>query len=204
VPDPSIPRVPNAPESIPKPERILLAHIASAHGIRGEMLLKTYTAAPADVAAYGLLNDAAGTRQFSLRVVRVTPKGVIVRIKGVDDRNAAEALQRTALYVDRARLPATNADEFYHTDLIGLVTIDASGTRFGRIAAVLDFGAGTILEIKLDSAAKTELVPFTKACVPTVDLAGRHVTVIMPEVTLGEAEPGAAQPDTDDPAPTAE
>jgi 16S rRNA processing protein RimM len=209
VPDSSHPSAPNgpnssAPNSITKPERILLAHIASAHGIRGELLLKTYTAAPADVAAYGPLSDTAGARQFSVRVVRVTPKGVIVRIKGVDDRNAAEALQRTALYVDRTRLPATATDEFYHTDLIGLATINASGDTFGRIAEVLDFGAGTILEIKLQTAAKTELVPFTKACVPTVDLASRQVTVVMPEVTLGEAEPGAVQAASDDPAPATE
>jgi 16S rRNA processing protein RimM len=174
-----------------KPERILLAHVAGAHGIRGELLLKTYTGAPEDVAAYGPLSDQAGTRQFSLRVVRVTPKGVIALVKGVDNRNAAEALKSTALYVDRAKLPKPDDDEFYHTDLIGLAAVDADGAEFGTIDRVLDFGAGTILEIKLAGQAKTELVPFTKACVPTVSIADRRVMIVMPETTLGEEEPTA-------------
>jgi 16S rRNA processing protein RimM len=121
--------------------------------------------------------------------VRVTPKGVIARIKGVDDRNAAEALKSTALYVERSKLPKPDEDEFYHTDLIGLAAVSPDGAALGTIDRVLDFGAGTILEIKLTGIAKTELVPFTKACVPTVDLAARQVTVIVPETTLGEEEP---------------
>jgi 16S rRNA processing protein RimM len=169
--------------------RILLAHVAGAHGIRGEVLLKTYTGAPEDVAAYGPLSDEKGTRSYTVRVVRVTPKGVIARIKGVDDRNAAEAVKSTALYVDRAKLPAPTEDEYYHADLIGLAVADPDGKALGQIAAVLDYGAGTILEIKLDGVAKTELVPFTKACVPEVSIAARRVVVVMPETVLGEAEP---------------
>jgi 16S rRNA processing protein RimM len=170
--------------------RILLAHVAGAHGIRGELLLKTYTGAPEDIAAYGPLSDQAGVRQFSVKVVRVTPKGVIARIKGIDDRNAAEALKGTALYIARTKLPKPDDDEFYHTDLIGLTAVDVGGTIIGNIDRVLDFGAGTILELKLTGQTKTELVPFTKACVPNVNLPGRSVTVIMPETVLGEAEPG--------------
>jgi 16S rRNA processing protein RimM len=172
-----------------KPELILLAHVAGAHGIRGEMLLKTYTGAPEDVAAYGPLSDQTGAKQFSLKVVRVTPKGVIARIKGVDTRTGAEALKSTALYVLRSKLPKPDDDEFYFNDLIGLTAVDAEGACIGTIDRVLDFGAGTILEIKLTGVAKTELVPFTKACVPHVDLAAGKVSVMMPETVLGEEEP---------------
>ena len=176
------------PEPI-MPPRILLAHIAGAHGIRGELLLKTYTGAPEDIAAYGPLSNESGTKQFALKVVRVTPKGVIARIKGVDDRNAAEALKSMALYIERSKLPNPVDDEFYHSDLIGLAAVDAAGDDLGTIERVLDFGAGTILEVKLTSDARTELVPFTKACVPSVDLAARRVTVILPETVLGDVEP---------------
>ena len=169
--------------------RILLAHIAGAHGIRGELLLKTYTGAPEDIAAYGPLSNESGTKQFALKVVRVTPKGVIARIKGVDDRNAAETLKGMALYIERSKLPNPADDEFYHSDLIGLAAVDAAGVDLGTIERVLDFGAGTILEVKLTSDARTELVPFTKACVPSVDLAARRVTVILPETVLGDVEP---------------
>jgi 16S rRNA processing protein RimM len=181
--------VPASKPALDQFTRILLAHVAGAHGIRGELLLKTYTGAPEDVAAYGPLSDQAGTKQFSLKVVRVTPKGVIARIKGVDDRNAAEALKSMALYIDRTKLPTPDEDEFYHTDLVGLTAVGIDGTDLGIIDRVLDFGAGTILEVKLTGQSKTELVPFTKACVPTVDLSGGRVTVIIPETVLGEDEP---------------
>jgi 16S rRNA processing protein RimM len=185
---------PTKPEPT-KPERILLAHVAGAHGIRGELLLKTYTGAPEDVAAYGPLSDQAGTRQFSLRVVRVTPKGVIAMIKGVDNRNAAEALKSAALYVDRAKLPKPDDDEFYHTDLIGLAAVDADHQAIGRISNVFDYGAGTILEVSLSNGGKTELVPFTKACVPEVSIADRRVVIVLPESTPGEEEPLPGTPD---------
>jgi 16S rRNA processing protein RimM len=176
--------------TVPTPDLILLAHVAGAHGIRGEVLLKTYTAAPEDVAAYGPLTDKTGARPVTLKVVRVTPKGVIARFKGCDDRNAAEALKGTALYVARAKLPATTDEEFYHTDLVGLAVVDSAATPLGVVATVLDFGAGTILEIKWDASSKTELVPFTKACVPTVDLVARRIVVIPPETVSGEETPG--------------
>ena len=178
-----------------KTNSILLAHIAGAHGIRGEVLLKTYTGAPADVAAYGPLSDQAGRQTFTVRVVRVTPKGVIARIKGVADRTAAEALKGTALYVDRAKLPPPDAEEFYHTDLIGLTAVDDTATAIGTIDRVLDFGAGAMLEIKLTGQAKTELVPFTKVCVPTIDLTVGRVTVVIPTTVLGEDEPRSDQGD---------
>jgi 16S rRNA processing protein RimM len=170
------------------PARILLAHIASAHGIRGELLLKTYTGAPEDVAAYGPLSDQTGSRKFAVRVVRVTPKGVIARIAGIDDRSAAEALKGTALHVERSKLPNPGDNEFYHTDLIGLAAVDAAGVELGTIERVLDFGAGTIIEVKLIKDARTELVPFTMACVPSVDLATRRATVVLPETVMGEDE----------------
>jgi 16S rRNA processing protein RimM len=180
---------------------VLLAHVAGAHGIRGEVLLKTYTAAPEDVAAYGPLSGLKGTDakdapQFTVRVVRVTPKGVIARIKGVDNRNAAEALKGMALHVARAKLPKPSDDEFYHNDLIGLAAVDANGTALGQVDRVLDFGAGTILEIRLAAGGKTELVPFTKACVPEVSLADRRVVVIIPETVVGEEQPASG---TDEP-----
>jgi 16S rRNA processing protein RimM len=178
-----------APPATALADLVLLAHVAGAHGIRGEVLLKTYTAVPEDVAAYGPLSDLKGTQQFTVRVVRVTPKGVIARIKGIDSRNAAETLKSAALYVGRAKLPKPSDDEFYHNDLIGLMAFAADGAELGRIDRVLDFGAGTILEIKLAADGKTELVPFTKACVPEVSLADRRVVVIMPETVLGEEQP---------------
>lgn len=163
-----------------KPIRILLGHIAGAHGIRGEVLIKTYTEAPENVGAYGPLCDESGTRTFNLKSARVTPKGVVARLQGVDDRNAAEALKGIALYIERERLPAAADGEFYHADLIGLAAVDRDGKPLGEIVAVQNYGAGDLLEIRLAGASRTELVPFTDAAVPEVDIAARRVVVILP------------------------
>ncbi len=163
-----------------KPIRILLGHIAGAHGIRGEVLIKTYTAAPENVGAYGPLSDESGTRTFNLKSARATQKGVVARLQGVDDRNAAEALKGIALYIERDRLPAAVDGEFYHADLIGLAAVDGDGKPFGEIVAVQNYGAGDLLEVRLAGAGRTELVPFTDAAVPAVDIAARRVVVILP------------------------
>jgi 16S rRNA processing protein RimM len=163
-----------------KPVRVLLGHIAGAHGIRGEVLIKTYTVAPENIGAYGPLRDESGTRNFNVKSARATPKGVVARLQGVDDRNAAEAVKGIALYIERDRLPAAADGEFYHADLIGLAAVDGAGKPFGEIVAVQNYGAGDLLEIRLAGASKTELVPFTDAAVPEVDIAARRVVVILP------------------------
>ena len=161
-------------------KRILLGRIAGAHGIRGEVLIKAYTERPEDIAAYGPLDDGTG-RSFGIKVVRVTPKGVVARIEGVRDRNAAEALDSVSLYVDRERLPALAEGEFYHADLIGLAAVDPEGRPLGEVVAVYNHGAGDILEVRLTGSGKTELVAFTDAFVPEVDLAARRAVVRLPD-----------------------
>ena len=170
------------------PRRILLGHIASAHGIRGEVLIKTHTGEPEAIAGYGPLEDEAGQKKFEISVVRVTPKGVIARVAGVTDRNAAEALARTALYVARELLPEPDAAEFYHADLIGMRVVSPDGSPLGEVVDVLNFGAGDILEIRREGASETELIPFTNACVPKVDLAARVVVIDVPAERAEEAE----------------
>jgi 16S rRNA processing protein RimM len=160
--------------------RILLGHIASAHGVRGEVLIKTFTERPEDIAAYGPLDDGRG-RSFTVQVVRVTPKGVVARIAGIADRTAAEALKGAALHVDRDRLPAPADGEFYHADLIGLAAVDPGGRPLGEVIGVYNHGAGDLLELRLADSGKTELVAFTDAFVPEVDLAARRVVVRLPE-----------------------
>jgi 16S rRNA processing protein RimM len=158
-------------------KRILLGRIAAAHGVRGKVLIHAFTGRPEDIAAYGPLDDGTG-RTFKLKVVRVTPKGgVVAAIAGVGDRNGAEALKGAPLYVDRDRLPAPAEGQFYHADLIGLAAVDPEGRPVGEVAAVHNHGAGDILEVRLATTGRTELVAFTDAFVPEVDLAARRVVV---------------------------
>jgi 16S rRNA processing protein RimM len=156
--------------------RILLGRVAGAHGIRGEVRITTFTARSQDIAAYGPLDDG-GARTFTVEAVRTTGKGVVARLAGVRDRNAAEALRGTPLYVDRDRLPAPAEGEFYHADLVGMAAVDAEGRPVGEVVGVYNHGAGDILEVRLTRSGKTELIAFTDAFVPEVDLAARRVVV---------------------------
>jgi 16S rRNA processing protein RimM len=144
------------------------------------VLIKTFTERPEDIAAYGPLDDGRG-RALRVEVIRVTPKGVVARIAGVGDRSGADALKGASLYVDRDRLPAPGEGEFYHADLIGLAAVDAEGRPLGEVVAVYNHGAGDLLELRLAESGKTELVAFTDAFVPEVDLAARRVVVVLPE-----------------------
>lgn len=167
---------------------VCLGAIAGAHGIKGLVRLKSFTARAQDVAAYGPLQDAQGARRFELALVGSSRGALIARVNGVDDRNAAERLKGEKLYVARDRLPPTEAGEFYHADLIGLAAEQQDGTPIGRIIAVHDFGGGPSLEIER-AAGDSVLVPFTTHVVPSVDIASGRVVVAPPPGLLETAEP---------------
>jgi len=166
--------------------RVLLGRIAGAHGIRGEVLIKSFAAAPEDIGAYGPLSTEDGARAFEIVSARATNKGVVARLNGVADRNAAEALRGIALYVERDRLPPASDDEYYHADLIGMTAVTRDGAALGEVVAVHNFGAGDLIEIRLAGKTKTELYPFTDAVVPEVDVAARRVTVVPPPESADE------------------
>lgn len=175
--------------------RILLGQITGAHGIRGDIIVRTFTADPDGIAAYGDLTDKSGLQPLSLKIVRVTDKGIVARVKGVSDRNGAEALKGRELYVLRSRLPEANDEEYYHADLIGLAAITADGAAYGKVIAVQNFGAGDLLEIRTRDGRDSEFIPFTNACVPIVDIKAQTVTVV-PLVMTGEQEPAADEDNT--------
>lgn len=170
--------------------RILLGRIAAAHGIRGDLLIETYTSEPGGIAAYGALQTEDGARELTLRIVRITPKGVIAHAKGVDDRNAAEALRGTTLYVERDRLPPPEEDEYYFADLVGLRAEDENGNKIGKVIAVQNYGAGDLLELRKSGQRATELIPFTQASVPTVDVAGGRVVIVPPLIASDDDKDG--------------
>lgn len=180
----------------PSKPRVLLGSISTAHGIRGEVVLRTYTGDPEAIGSYGPLSDKDGKRTFKFKSVRATPKGVIVRIEGVNDRNAAEALRGVDLYVDRAKLPEPDEKEYYHADLAGLAVRDASGADIGWIVTVANFGAGDLLEVRFKDVKQTEYVPFTDACVPEVNVEAGYAVIVLPEL-VGDPEPASGE---DEPA----
>src|SRR5262245_38108847 len=167
--------------------RVLLGRIAGAHGIRGEVLIRTFTERPEGIGDYGPLSDG-GARTFTLESIRVTAKGVVARLDGIVDRNAAEALAGSELYIERDRLPAAPEGEFYHADLIGLQAVNPEGRPVGEIVGVHNYGAGDLLELRLAGSRMTELVTFTEAFVPEIDLTRRRAVVRLARSDETEAE----------------
>ncbi len=162
--------------------RLCLGVIAGAHGLQGAVRVKTFTAIPEAIADYGPLEDDAGSRRFALRLVRVEKGAALVRIDGVKDRNAAEALKGARLFLDRAALPpAEDEEEFYHADLVGLAAVDVNGDRLGTVRALHDFGAGDLIEVLPEEGGRPRVFPFTREAVPAIDLAARIVTIDPPE-----------------------
>lgn len=169
--------------------RVCVGAFAGAHGVHGLVRLKSFTERPDDIFAYGPLTDEAGERVFRLEPAGEGKEGFLVRIEGVADREAAEALKGVRLYVDRAALPEPGDDEFYYTDLVGLAAERTDGSPLGTVIAVQDFGAVPLLEIRIGREAI--LVPFTREAVPVVDIpAGRVVVEPPPGLLHGETEDG--------------
>lgn len=164
-------------------DRVCVGVIGGVHGVRGIVKVKPFTADPADVTAYGPLTDKAGKRVIGLTLLSRHKGQWLARVEGVEDRNAAEALRGTELYAERSRMPAPEEDEFYHADLIGLTAVGTDGVEVGTVRAVHDFGAGDILEIVVTEGPPL-MLPFTKAAVPEIDIAGGRLVVDPPEELL--------------------
>jgi 16S rRNA processing protein RimM len=181
--------------------RVCLGQIGAAHGVRGEVRLRSFTAEPDAIARYGPLETEDG-RVFEIESLRPAKDHFVARLSGIADRNAAAALAKTKLYVPRERLPEPGEpDEFYHADLIGLVVLDRAGARFGVVVGVHNFGAGDLIEVKPDAGSKTELISFDAATVPQIDIAGGRLIVERPPQTgsergaASEAKPAARRRD---------
>jgi len=186
---------------------ILMAVIGAPHGIRGEVRVKSFADDPIALSAYGPLSSADG-RAFEVEAVRPQGAIVVVRLKGVADRAAAEALTGTDLFIDRSALPeAVEEGEFYHADLIGLAVRDEEGAAIGEVTAVQNYGGGDILEIGL-AGQRGVLVPFTRAAVPEIDVAAGFIRIDRTAAGLtvddaGDSEAREASPGTLPPRRTA-
>jgi len=170
-------------------KRVCVARIGAPHGVRGEVRLFSFTEDKAAVARYAPFATADG-RVVEIAALRPAKDCFVARLKGVGDRTAAEALRNAELYVPRERLPQpAQADEFYHADLIGLAAVDPAGAPLGTVLAVHNFGAGDLVELRLDARRETVLLPFSEAVVPAVDIAAGRITIAMPTEIEGDEAP---------------
>ncbi|MFN8949240.1 MAG: ribosome maturation factor RimM [Alphaproteobacteria bacterium] len=178
-------------------KQILLGKIIAAHGLKGEVKIRSFTADPLDIASYGMVTVPDG-RRFHLERARMQGDLVIAAVRGIVDRDAAEALKGLELSIDREDLPDDEAGdgEFYQADLIGLPVYDGNGTRLGEVVGFQDFGAGDLMEVEMPSGT-VGLVPFADSMVPFVDvdegrivLSDTGVAVLHADVELSEKKVG--------------
>ncbi len=159
--------------------RICLGAIVGVHGIKGEVKVKSFTEDERALQNYGDVENKKGDKKYSVKIVGHSKELLRVKIKGVEDRNTAETLIGTELYVNRDVLPELGEEEFYHTDLIGLdVKENASGEVIGKVDAIYNFGAGDLIEIRF-SEGGSEMLPFTKQYVPEIKIKDGYIIVKM-------------------------
>ena len=162
-------------------DRVCVGAITGAFGVKGQVRLKSFCAEPESIASYGPLSSEDGKTTWELQLVRPVKGGFVGCLSGVTTKEEADALQGTTLHVARSRLPDLPEDEFYNADLIGLPVFDTGGSEIGRITAVLNHGAGDLLEITQDNAGPGILLPLTRANVPKIDLTGGRIVIDPPD-----------------------
>lgn len=162
-------------------DRVCVGAIAGAFGVKGEVRVKSFCSTPEDIIRYAPLYTEDGSRSFTLKLTRPVTGGLGMRLSGVATKEEADALKGVTLWADREKLPSLPDDEFYHADLIGLEVVDTGGAVLGRVRAVHNHGAGDILEIFGPGRKQALLLPFTRAAVPTVDLAAGRIVADPPE-----------------------
>jgi 16S rRNA processing protein RimM len=165
---------------------ICIARIGAAHGVRGAVKLWTFTEDPLAVKAYGPLLTKDGARSFEVASAREAKGHLVATLKGVGSREDAERLNGIELYIARDKLPATEENEYYHADLIGLAAVTSANEPLGRVIAIHNFGAGDIIEIAPPQGA-TMLLPFTNAVVPSIDLKSGRVVIELPKEIDGDS-----------------
>ncbi|MCA3555654.1 ribosome maturation factor RimM [Aestuariivirga sp.] len=167
-----------------KRKMVLVGAITAAHGIRGEVKLRSFTADPAAIASYSPLETAAGGK-IEIAKLRTRKDGFIASLKGVTDRNAAEALRGTELFVPRGCLPEPGDGVYVH-DLTGLPVHLADGSLLGEIAGVADYGAGDLIDVKIEGRKDTVLIPFAPQYV--LEAAEDRIVVDLPKGYLDVEE----------------
>ena len=161
-------------------DRIVVGTIAGSFGVHGDVRLKSFCADPEALADYTPLTRTDGTEITTIVIKGQTKGALIARVDGMSTKEQADGLRGMELFALRTQLPSLPDDEYYHTDLVGLMTFDTGGAKLGRVKAVLTNGAEDLLEIISPSDKDTVLVPFSKAIVPTVDLAKGRIVLDPP------------------------
>jgi 16S rRNA processing protein RimM len=164
-------------------ERIRVARIGAAHGVRGEVRLWPFTQDPMAVGDYGPLETEDGTRRFEIETLRAAKDHLVARIAGIGDRDAAEKLRNVDLFISRDKLPKIDEDDtYYHADLVGMAAVTPEGVPLGNVTAIHNFGAGDLIEIATTAGGEPLLLPFTETIATNIDTVLRQITIVLPNM----------------------
>lgn len=157
---------------------VTLAAVSGAHGVTGEVRLKLFADSLDSLKRHKSFNDGA----LTVKSLRPSKDGAIVRFAEINDRNAAEKLRSTLLTVPRVALPELGEGEYYYSDLLGLRCVSTDGTDLGTCIAVENFGASDVLEIQMPpvegKAGNKFMVPMTAEAVPEWSAgSGGHIVI---------------------------
>lgn len=182
-----------------KPKLTCVAAVAGAHGVHGNVKIKSFTADPVAFASYGPLMNANGEVIFTPRSARPVSRFFSLAVKEKNTREALEAMKSTKLYVPRAALPDVDEGEFYYSDLVGLSVETVEGESVGVVHAMHEFGAGDTLEIK-PPKGPSFYHPFTLEHAPHVDIQAGLIQIIIEDAieARGDGAPKlASAPESD-------
>lgn len=139
---------------------VVVGRITAVFGVRGEVRVHSLTDPPENLCEYRpwMLADSAGVwGECEPMGVRGHGRGLIARFKGVDDRDAAQALVGRDVAVRRSELPPTEAGEHYWIDLIGLRVVTTEGCELGAVSHLMETGANDVLVVQGD---RERLIPY--------------------------------------------
>jgi 16S rRNA processing protein RimM len=180
---------------------VCLGQIGAPHGVRGEVRLRSFTAEPDAIAAYGPLQTEDG-RAIEIETLRPAKHHFVAALAGIHDRDAAAQLANVKLYVPRERLPQpADPEEYYYSDLIGLAVADRRGEQIGSVVAIHNFGAGDLIEVRLDATGRTKLLTLNERNVPSIDLGAARIVVDPPADWLSSPSPAEEDDATKPPSP---
>jgi len=178
-------------------KKILFAKVNSVFGIKGDVKLIVFSDNPENIEKYSLFDEKENPLKIKIsnknKTVIGTSSGnpiIIAKIDGINDRNAAELMRGKEIFTNRTDFEETNEDEFYYVDLIGLDVVDSASKKIGKVANILDHGAGGVIEIKFDEIVDgkdhIDNFPFKNEIFPEVNLKEGFIRFEMPEVVEGK------------------
>ena len=170
-------------------QRVLIGRIGAPHGVRGEVTIQSYAEDPRAIASYGPLETEDGKRRVELKIVRVTAKGIVARIAGIEDRNGVEALKGLALYVERSRLAGRCRGRVLprRPDRPARRSIP-KGTRSAASSASTTTAPATFWSCASRARARPSSSPLPTHYVPAVDLGAGTITIVLPLVVEAKEE----------------